>query len=316
MSGQAIPAHIKNAPILADIWTNVHQKGMNQNILFQGLPRTGKTSASIYFAEQLGVNYKCEKVFNPNKHIANDLVGLAEKIEKYDSPGQVLIWEEGGVSGKGAAARDWQRDENKLMGNIFQIMGLKNQILLINLPVDFLLEKQIRSLIHAQVQTNYFDHRNKMIVAKYRWCKYDYHRHEMQSRIPRYKVDGRIYEYSDYISIPAPSDVVWKMYREMEKNYKHDWIAQFLELMRNAKDKREKKKWTIKEIVKELSPYLDNFWDEKQNRVVAAHLRAEAERNGIMIGEHLVRSVSYEFTKLVKLGQLQPKRLVLLGGQQ
>jgi hypothetical protein len=129
-------------------------------------------------------------------------------------------------------------------------------------------------------------------------------------------VDGRIYEYSDYISIPAPSDVVWKMYREMEKNYKHDWIAQFLELMRNAKDKREKKKWTIKEIVKELSPYLDNFWDEKQNRVVAAHLRAEAERNGIMIGEHLVRSVSYEFTKLVKLGQLQPKRLVLLGGQQ
>jgi hypothetical protein len=303
---------MKNAPILAEIHGNVYLKGMNQNILFQGLPRTGKTSCSLYFAEALGVNYKNEKVFNPKKHIATDLVALAEKIEKYNSPGQVLVWEEGGVSGKGASARDWQREENKMIGNIFQIMGLKNQILLINLPVDFMLEKQVRSLIHAQVETNYFDHNNKRIVAKYRWCKYNYHKHEMETRIPRYVVEGRVYEYSDYIPIPAPSDVIWKMYREMEKSYKHEWIKEFLELMRKARERREKKRWSQTEIIAALAPYLDNFWDEKRGRIVTAYLRSEAERNGILIGDTIARSVAMELTRMVKTGALQLRKEVVL----
>jgi len=306
----AIPKHLKQAPILADIWTNVHQKGMNQNILTLGLPRTGKTSVDLYLGEMLGINYKGERVFNPRKHMANNLLSLAEMISKYNKPGQVLMWEEGGVSGKGAAARDWQGIENKMIGNIFQIMGLQNQILLINLPLDFFLEKQIRSLVHSQFFTNHFNYTEKTINAKYRWNVFNYRLQRTEFRIPRFVIDGRIHEFRQNVDIPACSKQIRDIYEEIEKDYKPEWIKQFVELMRTAKEKREHKKIPISEAVNALSPYIENFWDDKRQRVVAPHLMAEAERQGIILSEDRVRAVAYEFKRLIADGKLSPKRVV------
>ena len=142
-----------NNPIFYDIYNNVHLYNSNQIILFNGLPRTGKSEACIDFGYNLDRDPQTgDYRFGINK-MAYTLKDYMKLIKNNNEVGACLQWEEAGLAEYGANAREFFSKDNKDASTIFQSMGFKKQINLVNLPMKSMLDKQIRSLVHWIVTT-------------------------------------------------------------------------------------------------------------------------------------------------------------------
>ena len=158
----------KNNPIFWEIYTNIHLKNSNQIILFNGLPRTGKSEACLDFAYNLDRDpYTGDRRFNL-KTVYYTLKDYLKGIKENNVPGQAMIWEEAGLAEYGANARDFFSKESKNASTIFQSMGFKKHLNLVNLPMKMMLDKQVRSLVHWIVTTEKINSRNECVAKIYK----------------------------------------------------------------------------------------------------------------------------------------------------
>lgn len=145
--------NFRDVPIFWEIYKNLHLLNSNQIILFNGLPRTGKSEASLDFAWNLDVDPQTGEHLFSIKNMAYTLKGYMSLIKNTKRVGAALTWEEAGLSEFGANSRDFLSKDNKDASTIFQSMGFKRHLNLINLPLKTMMDKQLRSLVHWIVTT-------------------------------------------------------------------------------------------------------------------------------------------------------------------
>jgi hypothetical protein len=165
-----LPPHedFRDVPIFWEIYKNIHLLNSNQIILFNGLPRTGKSEASLDFAWNLDVDPMTgEKLFSLDNY-AYTLKGYMGLIKNTKRVGAALTWEEAGMSEFGANARDFLSKENKDASTIFQSMGFKRHLNLINLPLKTMMDKQLRSLVHWIVTTEKINTKSQCVAKIYK----------------------------------------------------------------------------------------------------------------------------------------------------
>lgn len=263
----------KENPILQEIYSNCHKKGMNQIITVTGLPRTGKSELCIYLAWALDRDKEGKHLFDPHTQIVKTLEELVDFIDGNNRAGITCVWEEAGISGKGAAARKWQQEENILLNDVFQIMGLKQQIILVNLPFTFFLDKGARSLSHWTVETKGIDKKNNRCNALFRKVAVTRRKNEIIGVRPRFLRSGR-YTISNAVSTPRAPYNIRKVYLELQKRFKPEWINEVknkIKFLSAEKVERiEKRKMSNSELLEKIKKKRNQFWMPKKDKPDAA----------------------------------------------
>lgn len=156
MGNRTIPPDIKGSNLLMFLWHVVHVQRTNLNLVTYGLPQTGKSSIDEALAFILDRKEDFSYDFNPDTQVAFGVENVFKIANQLDRRGKVLIAEEMGTQ-EGANAREWQSQTNKDLGDLFQILGFKGLIALINLPANMLLDKTPRTLVHGSITAKGLD---------------------------------------------------------------------------------------------------------------------------------------------------------------
>jgi len=166
----SLPPHedFRDVPIFWEMYKNIHLLNSNQIVLFNGLPRTGKSEASLDFAYNLDVDAKTGERLFSLKNMSYTLKGYMQLIKTTTRVGAALSWEEAGLSEFGANSRDFLTKDNKDASTIFQSMGFKRHLNLINLPLKTMMDKQLRSLVHWIVTTEKINTKGQCVAKIYK----------------------------------------------------------------------------------------------------------------------------------------------------
>lgn len=300
--GQDVPIppeiDLADVPPLKMIYDNCHTSLMNQIILVSGLPRTGKTELCLDGAYAIDRDKEGNHLFRPETHIATNLEELTHLIDKEKRAGANIVWEEAGVSGKGAGARDWQNEENKLVGNIFQIMGLKRLIVWINLPWNFFLDKGPRSLTHCGVFTKRIDKRLMRCKARFRILAHIPEKGEVRYIRPRYFRNGRLW-VNNYSYWPrAPLEIRQKYY-EIQKGYKPQWISEFKEAIKLIRESKKDEAMDMGALLEEIKMEPDLYWDYEKGKpdVQVMHIKLKNPTNNKSLSLPKCRALAKAWVK-------------------
>lgn len=296
-----IPKDIKGNPIFSKIWNNVYKRNMNQIIIVVGLPRTGKSITSEYCAYQLDRDGEGKHLFNPKTNVAGTFEALLELTESRNRRGEVFIWEEAGTI-MGANSRRFYTDANILASSLFQILGWKGQIVIVNLPINFMLDKQVRSLVHAMIITSRVDINKKRCIAKFKWMSIDPERNKAYGKFPRYYRDGKLVK-AKTISIPLPPKYIVDAYEEIEGKFKQKWVTDFRRQLKESQEIRDGRLGTrvdLSELLNEAKSNPQIYWDYEKDRPDISAMRMKLGERGI--SRHNALAVAGQWRKEVDAG--------------
>lgn len=216
------PADFKEIPLYQGVYNTVHAYGGNINWVTDGLGRKGKSRTNLKLGYDLD---RHPKTFKERFSIDNVCFSFDEAKAKVTSKlpvGTVVIWEEAG-SVFGANARQWQSVINQKASNLFQIVGRRQLIFIVNLPNFMMLDKQVRMLCH--IRTTCYGVKtignSRGVLAKTKILSPHHYLYESFSS-PIYNFDGggkfRVKE-ENMLFQDAPKELV-KAYLEKEKEWK------------------------------------------------------------------------------------------------
>lgn len=210
-----MPEEVKSCVLLNKIWTAVHDHKMNQIIVIEGLPRTGKSFLSLYLASAL------DKLFSVEKNVAFTQLDFQQLNKKNAYIGACNIWEEAGVAdGIGANSRDFWTEGNKRLSGIFQTMGFARQISIVNLPNKMMLDKHLRSLCHWILETQSVDYNTGLIVFKAMEVENSFK--DGIKKYPRYLKDDTVYKAVKFLA-PCPPLAIVEEYDIRQTIFKN-WL--------------------------------------------------------------------------------------------
>lgn len=301
----ATPPDFADNPVFQKIWHTIYRKRGNFIILVTGLPRTGKSTLCQSLAYCLERHYEtfehtwdCKSsTFSTFKDLLDAMTNNKRKL------GKVWVWEEAGAVGKGANARTFYDKLNIVAGTIFQTMGFKRNILIVNLPSLGMLDKQLRSLIHCWIKTMHINPDRGTITAQLKWSKmamFQNRDERLMYQFPRYYVDG-IKCVAKTIEVGLPPEKVLKDYKELEKNFKNTWMDEYNEILQNG-NKVGRPIAKIPEIkVYENPEDLINYWNFKKNC-----LDVDLVANNFKISTNKARALCKTIMKKIELKELAP----------
>lgn len=218
------PPDIANNSVIRMLWNKTHEEKMNQIVVTNGLPRTGKSELNLYLAYHLyrGTTRDFEHKFEIKKHLSFEKISFQKSMAKYMDVGACLQWEEAGIAELGANAREFWSQGNRAISTLFQIMGFGRQICFINLPMKIMLDKHLRSLCHVYIETYKVKVHKKRCIAKVWLNEMSSRKGDLLQKYPRYRIDGVKYVVKS-ISVPRPPQEFLNEYWEREKMFKQ-WL--------------------------------------------------------------------------------------------
>lgn len=263
-----IPPKIKKYPILKEIWVNVFRRRMNQIILVNGLPRTGKSELCLWLGYMLDPNFSMD-------NIAFTYRDFLTKIKESKKVGDVLIWEEAGTI-EGANARKFFSESNVSASSLFQSLGWKRQIAIINLPCKIMLDKHVRLLVHAIIDTKGVDYNNNVCRAKFYWARYSASKDIQYRQSHVFFKNGILQKVTDLEVGRAPKPLR-REYMKLESEFKNKLQAK---LERGAIDGERKieamtPKNEMQIILEKVKKDVSKYWDKSRNRPLTNLIRAE-----------------------------------------
>ncbi len=216
---RAIPPDIKSCNLLMFLWHAVHIQRTNLNLVTYGLPQTGKSSIDQALAFQLDRGYDFSYDFDSEAQVAYGVEKVFTIANKLGRRGKVLVAEEMGTQ-EGANAREWQTKTNKDLGDLFQILGFKGLIALINLPANMLLDKTPRTLVHGSITAKGVDLENGYINGNFKINQMNPETSKIYRKYLRYfDYDGVKRKITSFRIKMAPRYVM-QVFREKENKWK------------------------------------------------------------------------------------------------
>lgn len=112
----------------------------NAIVFMTGEPGSGKSYSAISLARAVDPTFTIDRVvFDPKKYM-NFLDISRNALPKYSA----IIFDDAGVNEN---ARDWQKEQVKILGYLSQTMRILNYLVIFTTPLATFIEKQTRSLI-------------------------------------------------------------------------------------------------------------------------------------------------------------------------
>lgn len=186
----------------------INELDKNYMCFIVGQTGSGKSATAIEFARHV------DPTFETNPRIVFTSVEFLETI-KTMKKGQAIVFDEAGV---GIPAREWQQVQNKIVGYVTQLFRHLNLCVIFTVPSMSFVEKQVRTLIHAVIETRTIDYTKKIGVSKY-WVM----NHNAVFDLTRLELfvhfkDGK-HSVIDPLYVPFPPDELWKQYITMKEAY-------------------------------------------------------------------------------------------------
>jgi nucleoside-triphosphatase THEP1 len=138
------------------------------SITINGRTGSGKSNAGLVLANNIAEHVAKikggarEDYFNIN-HVAiitnEEILSVMEINKKYS----VIIIDDAGV---GMGARNWQKEENKLLNNILMTMRTDNTCLIVTVPNSFMIDKIPRNLSHWFIEMESANFKKGFTTAK------------------------------------------------------------------------------------------------------------------------------------------------------
>jgi len=304
MTAYNCPPDIADNVILRMIWNAPHENKMNQIIVTNGLPRTGKSELNIDLAWALyrGTTKDFEHKFDPAKHCKFTKLDFQRSIRNYRDVGACLDWEEAGIAELGANAREFWSQSNRAISTLFQIMGFGRQICLISLPMKIMLDKHLRSLCHVYIETYKVKVHKKRCIAKVWLSEMSSKKGELLQKYPRFTENGVRFIIKS-VSIPRAPKEILEEYWEREHIFKN-WLQDKLIREEEARQKSKEVKrkgfvgTDLGKILEKVKSKPDVYWDYKKNKPDVNALRI---LEGLSI--HNAYAISGQWKKQVENGE-------------
>lgn len=256
-----IPEHIAKDPVLKHIYTNVWVNKMNQIILVNGLPRTGKSELCLKLGEALDPQFSV-------KNIVWKYNDLLNRIKDSKRIGEVILWDEAGIAEWGINARTFWSEGNISASTLFQTMGFKRNIVLINLPMKMMLDKHVRSLIHVEIETKGVDQNRKMCRSKVVFIEPAFNaKDDVLTKFPRFIYNNIKYKVNQ------------KYWGRASKELRDDYIRESNKLKQILQEKliadavrkeqettRKMMKRDLGQVYKEIIKRKDELWDDDEGK--------------------------------------------------
>jgi len=211
---------------------------------------------------------------------------------------KVFMWDEAGIADWGANARQFWSEGNLSASTLFQTMGFKENIAIINLPMKMMLDKHVRSLIHVNIKTIKVLPKKAMCRAKTFFLKPSDDGSYVKTIYPRIKIGGVKYKMKTQLW-GRPSDKLRKAYKK-----KSEIIKQVLQkkLVDEAQLRETTGNITISStkdmpsLYKEIEENIEEYWDSKRERIIPGliQLNLNVGRN---LAQQLANIVMVKYNK-------------------
>jgi hypothetical protein len=234
----AFPSDLSGNAFYKHILNRVHRNNGNFNIVVDGLPRSGKSRACLRMGFDLDRDSDWKRRFDP-RNICFSFQDVISRINDIpDSQvGRVVIWEEAG-SYTGANSRTWQSKFNMEASKLFQTVGYRRLILIVNLPHYYMLDKQVRMLVHAKitmdrVQGNLNRSKGTLDMVSPHRSEYDIF------KSPGITLGSKNNELYRIIYFSSPPKTIDNYYVKLESEFKTKWIKESQEKLSETPIKKE-----------------------------------------------------------------------------
>lgn len=206
MEGSSLTNSIEAAVGL--IRHRITKQDKNYMCVVVGETGSGKSAVAVEIARRVDPSFEGNPriVFTPK-----DFMEWIPNMKK----GQAIVFDEAGV---GIPAREWQRVQNKLIGYVAQLFRHLNLCVIFTVPSMSFIDKQVKNLMHAVIETKTIDYENRLGVTKY-W-KIRHNAVFDKTRLePLVIFSGSGHYTVDPVYVPMPPQIVWNKYVTMKESY-------------------------------------------------------------------------------------------------
>jgi ABC-type dipeptide/oligopeptide/nickel transport system ATPase component len=186
----------------------INEQDKNYMCVMVGQTGSGKSANAVELARRVDPSFEISPrvVFTPKEFM--------EQIPKMKK-GQAIIFDEAGV---GIPAREWMRVQNKLIGYVAQFFRHLNLCVIFTVPSMSFIDKQVKNLMHAVIETKTIDFKNSLGVTKY-WRINHNAVFDITKLEPLILFSKGSHHSIDPLYIPHPPEGIWKKYDAMKEEY-------------------------------------------------------------------------------------------------
>ena len=215
----------KGNPILDSVRARLWRRNANWISAIVGGVGSGKSWSAISIADYVDNDFSIDKVFF---RIADFVNAINEgKITK----GSCCVLDEAGISWQ---ARNFMRDENKQISQLFQIMRFLNFGVIMTVPSLYFVDKHGRDLLHAIMKTKTINYDQGYCELEYKLNDFNPILNKPYRKYPRIRCDdGKIRRVAS-IKVFKPDQSLINRYEEKKKIFA-------MKLIRDVEDRIRKK---------------------------------------------------------------------------
>jgi len=232
-----IPVHIKENPVLCQLWRRCYRYDQNALIAVLGATGSRKSGSSISLGMSFSKNFSLDNVV----FLATDFLDLIERgvpvrnekneIVNYKPlhRGDVIVWDECGVDNDNT---EWFTMKAKIIKWTMNLFRYRNLVVFMTLPTLAMLNVGIRRLIHGALimkgipEVREFSP-DKFAQAKFVWLNTDEISGKIYKRFPIYKNANNELKQLKPFFISKPPKSVLEKYKIKKDFYSNNWFSLF-----------------------------------------------------------------------------------------
>ncbi len=233
-------------PLIKYIQKQINERNQNFQAVIIGDPGTGKSSSSIKLAQQITKNE-----FNPKEDIVFDGEQFLEGIANHKwKQGDAIVFDEVGET---MNTRESMTIINRAINSVARTYRRQNLAIIMNLPSFGTLDKEIRKLLDALIETKHINRQNKYVKCKFLFLQYNNRNDKIYYKRPKIKDKNGIIHKQDYIKIGKPDPNIWKAYENLRDKFQHKINQHNLKRIKTklGKTTKKNKEPTKKEQIKD-----------------------------------------------------------------